>query len=114
MTNQSNQTESQEKNYSDGSELIPAEVVARQKREGNEPPNTPVPQLNEAQTNPDNIDTTGGYTVDQEGLVNNYAVTPEVYPAKFPSEQQQKRYVVQGAIAMVFISFLIVTAFVVS
>jgi hypothetical protein len=35
-------------NYSDGSELIPAEVNPREQREGNEPPNQPLPKENAA------------------------------------------------------------------
>ncbi|MHC5611768.1 MAG: hypothetical protein ACYTXA_12310, partial [Nostoc sp.] len=31
------------------------------------------------QTDPDSIRTTDGYTVDKEGLLNNYAVEPEMY-----------------------------------
>ncbi|NET03830.1 MAG: ssl1498 family light-harvesting-like protein [Symploca sp. SIO2B6] len=109
-----NQTQTRESNYSDGSELIPAEVIARSKREGNEPPNTPVAKVNTTPSNPTTIDTTSGYTVDQEGLVNNYAVMPETYKAKYPSEKKQQRYLVQGAIAAVFVGLLIVTAFIIS
>jgi hypothetical protein len=84
---------------SDGSELIPAEVTARLSREGNEFRTQPMPL---------------GSTVDQEGLTNTYAVMPSVYPATFPSAEQARRYMVQGACAMLFVVGLIATAFAVS
>jgi hypothetical protein len=51
--------------------IIPAETAARKEREGEG-----YKQLPE---NGEDIDTTGGYTVDNEGLVNNYAIEPEMY-----------------------------------
>ncbi|MEQ8959596.1 MAG: hypothetical protein RLP02_17015, partial [Coleofasciculus sp. C2-GNP5-27] len=41
------------------------------------------------QTNPDSIDTTEGYTVDNEGLVNNFAIEPEMYVNE-PGDLRQK------------------------
>jgi hypothetical protein len=84
---------------SDGSELIPAEVAARLSREGKEFRSQPM---------------TLGSTVDQEGLTNTYAVMPSVYPATFPSAEQVRRYMIQGACAVLFVSGLIATAFAVS
>ncbi len=52
--------------------IIPAETAARKEREAGDykhPPN----QQNET------LNTDGGYTVDQEGLVNNYPIEPEMY-----------------------------------
>lgn len=69
--------------YSDGSELIPAEVASRAEREGSIPPNAPPADANRDR---DHLQTTHGYTVDQEGLVNNYPVTPPVY------EQSKQRF----------------------
>jgi hypothetical protein len=54
--------------------IIPAETAARKKREGEDYKQTPEPE-----GNANSIDTTGGYTVDKEGLANNYAVEPEMY-----------------------------------
>jgi hypothetical protein len=54
--------------------IIPAETAARKDREGEE-----YKQVPENAESPESIDTTGGYTVDQEGLANNYAVEPEMY-----------------------------------
>ncbi len=53
--------------------IVPAEVAARQEREQEEFRHTPQPTDAEA------IDTRSGYTVDQEGLINNYAIEPEMY-----------------------------------
>lgn len=55
--------------------IVPAEVAARKEREGEIFGRTP----KDERVNPESIDTTSGYTVDQEGLVNNYAVEPEMY-----------------------------------
>jgi hypothetical protein len=52
--------------------LVPAETAARKEREG--AGYKQVPEKNESNSNTD-----GGYTVDQEGLVNNYAIEPEMY-----------------------------------
>ena len=52
--------------------IIPAETAARIEREGEifkQQPETTEGELN----------TTGGFTVDNEGLANNYAVEPEMY-----------------------------------
>jgi hypothetical protein len=54
--------------------IIPAETAARQKREGSHFKETP-----ESGTN---SDTTSGYTVDREGLMNNYPIEPEMYVNK--------------------------------
>ncbi|MGL6282541.1 MAG: hypothetical protein ACRC2J_09070 [Microcoleaceae cyanobacterium] len=57
--------------------IIPADIATRKEREGEH--FKEVPNNSE---NPDSLDTTGGYTVDSEGLVNNYAVEPEMYVDK--------------------------------
>jgi hypothetical protein len=64
--------------------IVPAETAARKEREGDAFKSTPnkVKQGNaqtDDQTDNESIDSTGGYTVDKEGLVNNYAVEPEMY-----------------------------------
>lgn len=94
--------------YSDGSELIPAEVKAREQREGNEPPNEPIAEEKAATEGPD-VKTTKGYTVDRMGLVNNYPTTPDMYA------QKEKRVgfteyaeMVNGRAAMIgFVSLLL-------
>ncbi|MDX2243197.1 MAG: ssl1498 family light-harvesting-like protein [Leptolyngbyaceae cyanobacterium bins.302] len=54
------------------------------------------------------------YTTDNEGLLNNYAVEPAVYYAEFPSEWQQQRYALQGAVAALVVALTIFTAISVS
>lgn len=54
--------------------IIPAEVAARMDREGDQFRTTA-----DEQAAPESIDVTGGATVDQEGLANNYAMEPEMY-----------------------------------
>ncbi|MBI4783926.1 MAG: hypothetical protein HY785_21790 [Oscillatoriophycideae cyanobacterium NC_groundwater_1537_Pr4_S-0.65um_50_18] len=57
--------------------IVPAETAARIEREGELYKH--VPEQGEAESAEGDIDTTGGYTVDKEGLLNNYAVEPEMY-----------------------------------
>jgi hypothetical protein len=64
--------------------IIPAETAARMKREGKHYKHLPKEEdlasaSTDDQTNVYSIRTTDGYTVDQEGLVNNYPVEPEMY-----------------------------------
>lgn len=54
------------------------------------------------------------YTADDQGILNNYAIEPTVYVAAYPSFEQQKRYAFQAAIATVFLSTIVLTAFWVS
>ncbi|GAX38118.1 hypothetical protein [Nodularia sp. NIES-3585] len=67
--------------------IIPAETVARKEREGENYKTLPTEETQKDastndQSNTESINTTDGYTVDQEGLVNNYAVEPEMYYEK--------------------------------
>ncbi|HIK31877.1 MAG TPA: hypothetical protein IGS17_11090 [Oscillatoriales cyanobacterium M59_W2019_021] len=61
--------------------IRPAETAAREEREGEQFKKKPVQQ--------GDIDTTGGYTVDQEGLANNYAIEPEMY-YEVPGDLREK------------------------
>ena len=68
-------------NYDPGIE--PAEVTARKQREGAGFKQALRPEVGES-------DRTGGFTVDREGLANNYAVEPEMYveePGDLEAEQ---------------------------
>jgi hypothetical protein len=76
---------------SDGSELIPAEVQANIRKEADESLNEPLG---------------AGYRVDDEGIINNYAIEPEMYDAKYPSLKQRQRYIVLGVAAILFVVFL--------
>jgi hypothetical protein len=55
--------------------IIPSETAARAEREGENFKHTPKQDDPETKS----IDTTQGYAVDSEGLVNNYAMEPEMY-----------------------------------
>ncbi|HEY9696275.1 MAG TPA: ssl1498 family light-harvesting-like protein [Trichocoleus sp.] len=54
------------------------------------------------------------YTINEEGILNNYATEPPVYFAQSPSPEQQQRYALQGAIAILLVAFTLLTAFAVS
>lgn len=54
--------------------IVPAETAARKAREGEH-----YKQLPDEQEGEGSIDTTSGFTVDKEGLANNYAIEPEMY-----------------------------------
>jgi hypothetical protein len=54
--------------------IVPAETAARKEREG-----LNFKHLPENPPGADSIDTTGGFTVDKEGLVNNFGIEPEIY-----------------------------------
>lgn len=82
--------------YSDGSELIPADEQAKVRRNGGQLPT--VPQV-------------AGYTVDDEGLVNAYTIEPAIYFAGHPSPEAQRRYLVQGAIAVLLVTLTVLIAF---
>ncbi len=53
-------------------------------------------------------------TVNEEGILNNYAPTTRVYYAEYPAVWEQRRYALQGAAAALFVGLLIVTSLVVS
>jgi hypothetical protein len=64
--------------------IIPAETAARMKREGVNYKHLPTEEdlasaATDDQTDIYSIRTTDGYTVDKEGLLNNYPVEPEMY-----------------------------------
>ena len=64
--------------------ITPAETAARKEREGSAYKKHPTEvsqqqAANDDQTEADSVKTTDGYTVDREGLLNNYAVEPEMY-----------------------------------
>ncbi|MCC0179617.1 ssl1498 family light-harvesting-like protein [Waterburya agarophytonicola K14] len=84
---------------SDGSELIPSEIQASTREEINQ-------CLNKSLE--------GGYTIDDEGIINNYATEPDLLLANYPSPEQQKRYIFLGAGATLLITITLLTAFAVS
>ena len=53
-------------------------------------------------------------TTDEYGILNNYAPEATVYVAEFPSQEEQRRYALQGAIATLIVGLLILTSLSVS
>jgi hypothetical protein len=53
-------------------------------------------------------------TVNEQGLLNNYANEPEVYYAVYPSPEQQRNYALLGAIATLFVTALVLVSLAVS
>jgi hypothetical protein len=102
MTSEKNQPHdinSTSKNASDGSELIPAEVQANLRYDNDQPTSSvAVP----------------GTTVDDEGLINNFATEPKMYPATYPSARQQQNYILLGIGAILFVAVLVWVSFSVS
>ena len=89
MSNPSNQNNQNPRVQSDNYDphMIPAETAARKKRE-----QEGYKQIEHSSEG--DIDTTGGYTVDQEGLANNYAIEPEMYvnePGDLREEQEEQK-----------------------
>ncbi len=54
--------------------IIPAETAARMEREGDD-----FKRLPQHPPGSESLDTTGGFTVDKEGLVDNFGIEPEMY-----------------------------------
>lgn len=68
--------------------IVPQEVAARREREGDQFGSTI------EGSEPGSIDTTGGNTVDQEGLANVYPVEPEMYvetPGDLRQEEEESK-----------------------
>ncbi len=53
--------------------IVPAETAARMEREGKDFKEIPVRETEGT------LDSTSGYTMDKEGLLNNYPIEPEMY-----------------------------------
>jgi hypothetical protein len=53
-------------------------------------------------------------TTDERGVMNNYATEPEMYYATSPSPSQQRNYFLQGSIALILVSSIVLTALAVS
>lgn len=85
--------------YSDGSELIPADVQAKMRRNGGQLLDVPLK---------------AGYTVDGEGLTNAYTIEPEMQRAGYPTPERQRRYAIQGTVAALLVTLTVFTAFIVT
>ncbi|MBW4633725.1 MAG: ssl1498 family light-harvesting-like protein [Iphinoe sp. HA4291-MV1] len=84
---------------SDGSELIPAEVQANVGHNGSQLLDLPLAT---------------GYTIDDEGIINNYAIQPDMSLAEYPSAKQQRRYFFLGIGAILFVAVIALIAFALS
>jgi hypothetical protein len=49
-------------------------------------------------------------TINESGQLNNYATETEMYYASYPDQEQQSRYALQGAIATLFVTAIILIA----
>lgn len=81
--------------HSDGSELMPAEVQVNKRHDEYDGG-----KLAESSAVP-------GSTIDDEGLLNNFAVEPLVYPSEYPSPRQQRRYIYWGIAATLLVASLV-------
>lgn len=54
------------------------------------------------------------YTTDSQGVLNAYASELPTYLAEYPSVDQQRQYALQGAFAILLVTFTLLTAFAVS
>ncbi len=72
--------------HSDGSELIPSEISSPAE---SEPP------------------LASGYTIDDEGILNTYAVEPKMSAASYPSRKQQFHYFLWGVAAIILVVALL-------
>ena len=53
-------------------------------------------------------------TTDERGIMNNYATEPEMYYAVSPTSEQQRNYLLQGALALMLVTSIVLTAVAVS
>jgi hypothetical protein len=62
-----------------------------------------------------NIKKNNMYTTQLDnGTLNNYAVEPKISYAEYPAVYEQRRYVIQGAIAALFVTSCVLVSFAVS
>lgn len=54
------------------------------------------------------------YTTDDRGILNNYALEPAMSYTEYPSQDQQRQYALQGAVATLIVSALVLIALSVS
>ncbi|AFY34589.1 photosystem II assembly protein Psb34 [Calothrix sp. PCC 7507] len=49
-------------------------------------------------------------TINEDGVLNNYATEPQVYYAEYPAIWEQRKYVVQGVFATLIVTTLVLVA----
>jgi hypothetical protein len=50
-------------------------------------------------------------TVNEDGVLNNYATEPQMYYAEYPAIWEQRRYIIQGAFATLLVATFVLVAF---
>ncbi|MDZ8027138.1 MAG: photosystem II assembly protein Psb34 [Nostoc sp. SerVER01] len=53
-------------------------------------------------------------TVNEDGVLNNYAAEPKMYYSEYPAIWEQRKYLVQAAFATLIVTSLVLVAFSVS
>ncbi|MBW4642437.1 MAG: ssl1498 family light-harvesting-like protein [Goleter apudmare HA4340-LM2] len=53
-------------------------------------------------------------TVNEDGVLNNYATEPQIYYSEYPAIWEQRKYAIQGVFASLIVTTLIVVALSVS
>ncbi|PHJ58710.1 O-succinylbenzoic acid--CoA ligase [Nostoc linckia z18] len=53
-------------------------------------------------------------TVNEDGVLNNYANEPKMYYAEYPAIWEQRKYLIQGVFAMLILTTLILVGLSVS
>lgn len=53
-------------------------------------------------------------TVNEDGVLNNYATEPQMYYADYPAIWQQRKYVIQGVFASLIVTTLVLVGISVS
>ncbi|WP_414579445.1 photosystem II assembly protein Psb34 [Anabaena sp. CCY 9402-a] len=49
-------------------------------------------------------------TVNESGILNNYATEPKMYYATYPNQEQQRQYALQAAFATLLVTTLVLVA----
>ncbi|BAY63859.1 hypothetical protein NIES22_39490 [Calothrix brevissima NIES-22] len=49
-------------------------------------------------------------TVNEDGVLNNYATEPQIYYAEYPAIWEQRKYVIQGIFASLIVTTLALVA----
>ncbi|GAX46199.1 hypothetical protein NIES4075_72200 [Tolypothrix sp. NIES-4075] len=53
-------------------------------------------------------------TINEDGVLNNYATEPQMYYAEYPAIWEQRKYVVQGVFAALIVTTLVLVGLSVS
>lgn len=107
IKSQAKKSTAKQPHHSDGSELVPAEVQVNERHADHQKGNaTQTGDATQTSAIP-------GSTLDDEGLINNFAVEPKVYPSEYPSPRQQRQYIYWGiAAALLVASLVLISTFV--